>query len=285
MAFRRDGYVVVDLLSKSDVRQLRERFDQLYQGRRSDVCDRSNESRDLAYRERIHRLITDAVGPAVDAFLDDHRVVSTGTLVKWAGPNSQMPAHQDWTMVDEERHRSLSLWVPLCDVDPRNGALAVLPGSHQVLSGMRPNPGRPPSLPDPVAGVEPGDLCSIDLRAGQCLIFDHGVLHGSPPSQVSAPRTALVLAATPAAATLQHLWRRAEDDKIEQFEVVDPEFYRHCTPEFRPNHPAGHKVAEHTFRPHPDGATHWVHEQVHAIAEAGGPPRRRLVRIGRLRRR
>jgi ectoine hydroxylase-related dioxygenase (phytanoyl-CoA dioxygenase family) len=260
--FARDGYLVMDLLDPATVAELRRGFAEIYQGETEDACHRSNESRDLTYRRTLHTMITAALGPAMDALLIDHHAISTGTLVKWRGPNSQMPVHQDWTMVDETRFRSLSMWVPLCDVDVDNGALAVLPGSHRVLDGMRPNPGRPPSLVDPIGGIEPIDLTSVDMSAGSCIIFDHGLLHGSPPNTLDQPRTAIVMAATPRRATLQHLWRRPEDDVIERFEVADPEFFRHCTPEVRPDHPAIRLVETLPFRPHGDGARQILLSQI-----------------------
>jgi ectoine hydroxylase-related dioxygenase (phytanoyl-CoA dioxygenase family) len=172
-----------------------------------------------------------------------------------------MPVHQDWTMVDETRFRSLSLWVPLCDVSVENGALAVLPGSHAVLTGMRPNPGGPPSLPNPVDGVGPLSITSVPMRAGSCLVFDHAVLHGSPPNTLDDPRIALVLAAAPRAAQLQHLWRRP-DDVVERYEVADGEFFRHCTPGIAPMHPEISLAETGPFRPHPPAAREWVLEQV-----------------------
>jgi len=258
--FRRDGYVVLDLFSPEEVAAVGAQVDALYPGERRDVCHRSNESTDLGYRRELHRLIGGLLDPVVERLLVDHRTISTGTLVKWKGDNSLMPVHQDWTMVDESRFRSLSFWVPLCDVDRHNGALSVLPGSHRVLDGHRPNPGRPPSLPDPIGGVEPLDLEVVPMRVGSCLVFDHGVLHGSAPNTLDEPRTAMVLAAAPRSAQLLHLWRRP-DDVIERYDVADPEFFRFCTPGLAPDHPAITLREALPFRPHAPGAAEWIRDR------------------------
>lgn len=259
--FQREGFVVLDAFEPDEVASLRASFEDLYVGETTDTCHRSNESLDLGYRRALHRLITGALDPIVRSELVDHRSFSSGTLVKWKGPNSAMPVHQDWTMVDETRYRAVSLWVPLCDVDQSNGALAVLPGSHHVLHGMRPNPGTPPSVIDPLGGVSPIELQSVEMRAGQCLVFDHGVGHGSPPNSCDEPRIALVLAAAPATATLQHLWRRP-DDLIDRFEVADAEFFRHCTPGYRPDHDGITLVETLPFSGHDPQAHAWVRERL-----------------------
>lgn len=270
--FERDGYLVIDHLDAAEVAELRTRFEAMYVGEREDACHRSNESLDLGYRQALHELIGEVLGPLVDDLLVDHLGYSSGTLVKWRGPRSLMPSHQDWTVVDETQFRSLSFWMPLCDVDAANGALHVLPGSQRVLDGMRPNPGIPPMLVDPAGDLDPARLQVIAMRAGQVLVFDHGVLHGSPPNTIDDPRIALVLAAVPRAATMQHLWRRPDDQVIERFEVADPEFFRHCTPGIRPDHPAIVLAEELPFRPHAPGAAEWLAEQVRPDATAAGAP-------------
>lgn len=270
--FRRDGYVVVPRFHPDEVADLRSRFEAIYVGERADSCHRSNESSDIGYRRALHELITEALDPVVEDFLVDHRSFSSGALVKWKGPGSAMPAHQDWTMVDEPRFRAVSIWVPLCNVSLENGALGVLPGSQRVLTGMRPNPGTAPTVVDPAGDVDPATLPSVSMEAGSCMIFDHGVLHGSPPNRLDHPRIALVLAAAPDAATLQHLWRRPEDDRIERFEVTDQEFFRHCTPGIRPTHPAISSVETLLFEPHPPTARAWVLTEIarHQAERDGG---------------
>lgn len=271
--FERDGYVVVDAFNRREVASLRARFEAIYVGETSDACHRSNESLDLGYRRALHQLICEALEPLLDDVLVEHRSFSSGTLVKWKGPNSAMPVHQDWTMVDEPRSRAVSAWVPLCDVTSENGALGVLPGSQRMLTGMRPNPGTAPSVIDPAGDVDPASLPTVTMAAGSCMIFDHALLHGSPPNTTDVPRVALVLAAAPERAVLQHLWRRPEDQLIERYEVADHEFFRHCTPGIRPSHPAITLVETIPFQPHPPASRAWILDQLarHQEIRDGGP--------------
>ena len=78
-------------------------------------------------------------------------------LVKWPGQDGAMGTHQDWTFVDERRFRSVTVWCPLVDVEQRNGALELLPGSHRILTHARCSPSLPETYQDPLAGLGDGD--------------------------------------------------------------------------------------------------------------------------------
>lgn len=259
--YRRDGYLHLPLLDPAAIPALRGRFDDLYLGETENWCHRSNESSDVGYRRALHELISGAMAPAALELLDDHQVFSTGALVKWRGPDSLMPAHQDWTVVDESRYRTLSLWLPLCDVDEENGALAVLPESHRVLSPMRMSPDKPSWYVDPVNRIDPHSLLSVPMRAGECLIFDHGLLHFSPPNRTEVPRSAIVLAVAPTEADLVHHWRR-EDDVVERHAVLDREFFRRYIPGAEPVGDDVRLLTTVEYAPHQPWIEQWLSERV-----------------------
>lgn len=255
--FRADGFLHLPLLDADRVAALRERFEEIYVGNRANECHRSNESTDLDYRRSLHRLIVDVIGAPGSEWFDDHVVFSTGALVKWRGPDSAMPVHQDWTVVDEERFRSISIWVPLCDVDRTNGALAVVPGSHRVLSPMRMSPDPPPWYDDPVRRIDPASMQVVEMRAGECLVFDHALLHYSPPNEIDDPRIALVAAFVPAEAEFVHFWRDP-DERIGRYAVRDSEFFRRFSPGMVPEGPDVRFVEHVEYAGHAPGAADWL---------------------------
>lgn len=259
--YRRDGYFRLPLLDPASIPALRERFDGLYRGETENSCHRSNESSDIGYRKALHELICDAMKPPALELLDDHHVLSTGALVKWRGPDSLISAHQDWTFVDETRFRTLSLWLPLCDVDEENGALAVLPESHRVLSPMRMSPDKPSWYVDPVARVDPHSLLLVPMRAGDCLVFDHGLLHSSPPNRTDVSRPAIVVGVAPTDADLVHHWRR-EDDVVERHAVLDREFFRRYVPGDEPVGEDVSLLATVEYAPHQPWIEQWLSERV-----------------------
>ena len=124
------------------------------------------------------------MAPLAD-LLDDHRLFNTSILVKWPGQDGAMGTHQDWTFVDEDRFRSVTVWCPLVDVEQRNGALELLPGSHRILTHARCSPTLPETYHDPLAGLGEDDLAAWPLPGGTAIALDHAVedLESTPLAQ------------------------------------------------------------------------------------------------------
>lgn len=226
-AFRRDGYVCMSLLSPEMVRRFQELFD-------TSPCECPQQfytslwSGNEAYRRRVHQEICGILEPLLAPVLNDHRLVLGNFAVKQAGADSQVPLHQDWTVVDESQYRSLTVWCPLVDVDGRNGCLQVVSRSHRFLDNLRPNfaEGQYYSL---FADQEPllreRYLREIPMRAGEAVIYDSGLLHASNPNRGNAVRVAVVGLAIPRQAALRHYYQ-ATPHEAEVSEVGEDFYWR-----------------------------------------------------------
>jgi hypothetical protein len=200
--FERAGYVVADLLSASEVSCLREAHarlgDDLSMPFRASVF-----GRDAGRRRAIDAQIKAVFAAPVSRHLRGHRSLTAGFLEKRSWPEpAEVPLHQDWTFVDESRHRSLNFWCPLEDVDETNGCLWVLPGSHQLPYHLR-----APFGPTPYAAFAAAlslQLESVPMRAGQVLIHDHRLLHASCANRSARSRLAAACVVVPEEAQVLH---------------------------------------------------------------------------------
>jgi ectoine hydroxylase-related dioxygenase (phytanoyl-CoA dioxygenase family) len=222
--FSDDGAVVLSLFTPDRVAELRDEVLRLYTGSRSGWHS-SNESRDHEYRQRVHDALADVFTDALSGTLDDYRLFNTSILVKWPGEDGAMGTHQDWTFVQEDRFRSVTVWCPLVDVEQRNGALELLPGSHRVLTHARCSPSLPETYDDPLRGLGDGDLASWPLSAGSAIALDHAVAHRSPPNWTDAPRIAIAGAFVPTEAVLQHHYRDPSG-RIWAFDIPDAAWFQ-----------------------------------------------------------
>ena len=222
--FSDDGAVTLALFTPERAAQLRDEMLSLSSGSRSGWHS-SNESTDHAYRQRVHVALADLFSEALAGVLDDYRLFNTSILVKWPGPDGAMGTHQDWTFVDEQRFRSVSVWCPLVDVDSRNGALEVLPGSHKVLTHERCSPSLPESYRDPLAGLGDGDLDPWPVAAGTAIVLDHAVAHRSPPNLADQPRVVIAGAFAPSEAMLRHHFREPSG-RVWAFDIPDTAWFQ-----------------------------------------------------------
>ncbi|MFZ4434461.1 MAG: phytanoyl-CoA dioxygenase family protein [Microthrixaceae bacterium] len=214
------GFTSRPFLGASVVDQLLELVAELDLAPDHDFFASSNDL-DGAAAQRVAARITSLVTPALADLLPDHDLFLASVLTKGRGPGSRVSFHQDLTYTDERHHRATLLWVPLCDVDARNGALAVIPGSHRWTDGCRPG-GLDPLPTEPHQDTLARLARVVPLRAGDALLYDAATVHGSGINTGTEPRPAIGLATVPRGAELVHVHR--DDDGVTAW-TVDPSFY------------------------------------------------------------
>lgn len=166
--------------------------------------------------ERLSALLADRLAEV----LPDHRVFMIAVTAK-GRHGSPIKFHHDWTYTDERRHRPVFLWCPLVDCDPSTGSLKVVPGSHRWSSGIRPSR----RLEVTELHQEDYERLSVGpaVPAGDAIVFDPAVIHGSGPNPLAHARPAITIAMAPRGADLVH-FHELDDGSIAGFAVDEPFF-------------------------------------------------------------
>ena len=221
--YERDGYVVVRGAAASIVRPLLSTHRRLV-GKAPAGFHSTPYFQDLELKRAVHPELTAALSPVVDELVTGHRILLSSFISKRRGEEGVMPPHQDWTFVDEPGASSMNFWVPLVDVDRRNGALSVLPGGQRVPTNIRGS-----GTDNSFARVEQfaaGRMVELEMSAGDVVIHDHRLLHASPPNSRRRPRVVAGCALVPADATAVH-YRQVAPGRLEKFELEDRCFTDH----------------------------------------------------------
>ena len=84
------------------------------------------------------------------------------------------------TLVGGDERMSITLWIPMVDVNEENGCLRFVEGSHRLgLLPSRRKPGSATAL-EPVSPPESfGAIVPVPMRVGDVLVFHHNTMHGS----------------------------------------------------------------------------------------------------------
>lgn len=224
--FEQDGFVVISLLGDTDLAELRGFWAGLgtpLNGFHSTIHEPS-----VDYKRRVDRHLKDVLGPPLLDVLDRYRPVIANFVAKAPGPDSKMPDHLDWSMVDESIYTSVGVWSPLIDTDDVNGALGLIRASPHVLRSVRGTPHFPnfDDLATVADRFPEQDRVVIHLRAGQAVVYDHRTVHFSPPNLSDRERIAVNLALVPdEASTFHH--HLHPDGRVERFQVDDPFYVEH----------------------------------------------------------
>ena len=252
----RDGYALLDgFLDATEIPAVRADIERLLRAPRDPSCERPHNTlvplrwddhivgRVLASESRRSRLreVADA---------GDLRWISGYLSLK----EPRTPAlwwHQDWWCWDHPvSHRleapQVALLCYLAPTDERSAALRVLPGSHHTATALHAvlpeaHAGDPGALAatHPAMSDHPGQA-TVRLEAGDAVVIDYRLLHGTHANRTEARRDCLLLTFTPS-------WRMLPAD-------VRGHLIRH------PALPNGEQAP----------ATSWAHE---LLPRYGGPRR------------
>jgi ectoine hydroxylase-related dioxygenase (phytanoyl-CoA dioxygenase family) len=229
--FNLNGYVVVPFLNEAEVKALRDFFFEKHPSI-PDGFYSSSFNTDEAHKQSVNQKIEAVLGKNVAAHFNSIKKLGGCFLNKQPGAQSEMPIHQDWTVVNEPNFDSITIWIPLQDVNETNGAIQVIDGSHRFHNALR-----SPSLQDPFKNVQSElrkDLKLLPMNAGEAFIFSHALLHASPPNLSNEPRIAVTYGLIDAQAQL--MFYHHEAGKVEQY-FVDENFFQQYNTQIgqRPN--------------------------------------------------
>jgi ectoine hydroxylase-related dioxygenase (phytanoyl-CoA dioxygenase family) len=227
-AFERDGFVVLELIGRTEVEELLAFYASLQnaptpqQGFQVSLDDQSSE-----FVQRVTEKLILTAEPSVDRHFANHQIFTASFVTKAKNPRGFVPPHQDWTFVDESRFWSATVWCPLVDVNADNGALCLLKGSHKLYDHVRPSPSPQfaPPFADQLFSIFPY-MKILEMRAGEAVVFNNQALHASPPNTQQKTRIAFGIGVTHRDAQLRHYYLLPDKpDMIEGYEVSREFFY------------------------------------------------------------
>jgi len=222
---RTHGYIVLPMLSEAEVST----FQALYDKWHADVPERfykSYFSPDAAYRHEVESEILRLFMPKLEQHFCDFKAFGGMFVIKPKGDPGHIPAHQDWSFVDETRHWSINLWCPLIDTTGDNGNMQMLPGSHLFMETLR-GWGTPEVYAHLKEDIEP-HLVDIPLKAGECVFFYHGIVHCSTENHKDRPRVSLGLSMVQREAPMRYAYLQDGNVRADLYDVT-PDFYINYT--------------------------------------------------------
>lgn len=224
--FNKQGYVVMEeFLKPAEVTTLLEYYIQ-NPNPAAAPFHTTHFAENKAYKQGVNDFITAVLKPGVDQHLANYIPVFGNYMIKEAGGNNPMPLHADWTYVNEEKNASVAIWIPLVDTSEENGCIGVIPFSQHLshsIRGPRILQWEFPANEQVINAL--GKL--IPMKAGQALIYNHRLLHYSPPNNSDKLRPAINLSLVPPGEPLIHYTVPLDEEKVHLYSVNSPSFYIH----------------------------------------------------------
>src|ERR1043165_857302 len=201
------GYVVIPgFLDDLQVNRLSEAYGEVAPAVRPGFHV-SNFLENRTHRLSLSKIISDVVGVKAKAITEGYRPLLGLMYVKEPGVAEKFYFHLDVNVVDEKEYDSLSIWIPLVDIDEKNGAMQMLRGSHREELRLRGSPMffHPSYDEDELKSKYPID--TLQLKKGDAVIWTHRLFHGSLGNFTNQPRIAASLIMIPEEALPLHLYK------------------------------------------------------------------------------
>ena len=203
--FEAEGFVVKPFLNSNKVAEL-SGFAKSFPVDIKTAFYSTSYHEDLNLKKEYHQKVYELLKGEISEVFENFDVLGSAYLFKQPGNESWMPPHQDWTVVDEKNSVSLTIWIPLQDLNESNGAIKVLPKSHKKFTQLR-----APSIPFPYQenfmDLE-AKMETLFLKKGEAFIFNHALVHGSSMNNSKETRIALAIGLVPKNEELFMLYRQ-----------------------------------------------------------------------------
>lgn len=224
LELEKNGFVIIPFLSDEEVLELNAIYTGIHKGEAPgqffDKIHMTTWCKDAEYKQEVSKKLASLFKQPGELFFKDSRRLNHVFIVKKSGRDTSFKVHQDWNVVDETKHQSVNVWVPLHDVDEVSGALWILKGSHRINRNVR---GAGYLFPDysKFTGQLEKAAISVKLKAGEAIVFYHSVIHGSPPNLAARDRVAACFSVIPKEAPLCIYYQPTAHEPLKQHEPED----------------------------------------------------------------
>lgn len=224
--FSRLGWVVLPLFSTSE-RPALSRLATLLQDHPSGGAPFFSgvHSDDLPYRAQVDEEVRSVVALALDEHLVGHRLIVGFGLIKEPHPQSDLPPHQDWCVVDEAHSWSANLWLPVAPIGSTEGRLSVLSGSHRLPRTFRGSPSSSTWLDEISHDVVYGLGTELDVPVGHAVLLDNRLVHWSAPNAGTSRRVVASANVVPQGVQIVHWFFDGQSASCYE---VDDRFFLDC---------------------------------------------------------
>ena len=217
----RNGYVIVPLLNQSLLHRLWSLYEESID--QANVQDLYESSRHNSLQK--NRLINQAIYAELAAsggeIFADCDLYGGTFMIKSHHDSTFLPAHQDWSVVEEDEYNTLFLWCALQEVSAINGGLFVLDGSHRYFKNIR--SGSYPSNRYMLPSSMQHCAKEISLKPGEAILYSDRLFHGSYSNESGKDRVIVTGRLIERGARLVYFHKKNEEE-VDVY-AADQDFY------------------------------------------------------------
>ncbi|MCO5233295.1 MAG: phytanoyl-CoA dioxygenase family protein [Chitinophagales bacterium] len=184
----KNGFVIIKSLISEDIINELKAINQKFLKNLDKDFAYSTMIGDADVNIEIHHKTTQLVQPILDTLFKNYKNYSSTFLIKPAENGSEMKLHQDWSFTDENEFLPTTFWLPLQDVNEKNGAVFFIKKSHAFFKNYRSH--SLPSARIASNGIIAPYIETANIKVGDLLLFNPAIFHGSHANSTEQHRIA-----------------------------------------------------------------------------------------------
>lgn len=193
--YNEKGYAVLPLLADNEIKELLMLYKNVNASikKENQTIYTTGEHIDKQLALETHEKISAIIEGPLQKIVKNFEALMAAFIVKSPNQNKTdiFDWHQDLSFVDESKYQSSQVWIALHDTNDKNGAIEVIEHSHLYNNFIR----SAPWFPSFFKKYEKDIVLQkkkIPLKAGEVVIFNHRLLHSSPPNTTKEERIAVL---------------------------------------------------------------------------------------------
>jgi hypothetical protein len=192
----------------------------------------------------ISKEILSILKPYLDSIFTEYKAPVASFMSKNPGENGICEFHRDFSIMDENQNEYRNVWIPLVDIDRKNGALYALKKSHRLFDYPLP-------MFEKWNYIDLQDrlfqMASIfEVKAGDLIVYADRTLHGSFLNLSNQSRPVVHLGALPL--NYQLAYYQLEGTKVKVHEVTENYYFSNEFEKSMDNFPL---ITEFEYEPPP----------------------------------
>jgi len=209
------GFVIIDFLSKSEIQDLITFF--YTQDKAYNQTFTTAATNNYSYKKAVDQKLKEVFSPKISNLFNNHYAFWGNFFPKPSG-SVAMPLHADLQFVDETTYASFNVWCPLVNTTHQNGAFGIVPYSHKIIHQKR-GINLPRFYIKNAETIQERYGVTLPLQAGQAIVYDHRLLHFSPPNLTAENRLAATMICLPDNAEAIHYHADYEGGAITKYQI------------------------------------------------------------------
>jgi len=209
------GFCKLDFGTRDFLEPLKQIYETYYPDRGGEGFFVTHNSPVHEIASQVNERIKEIAAPLIAAHFEGYRIFAAHFVVKKARGNEGFQLHQDWNIVDEKRHRSIQIWIPLSVSYPENGGMGFVPGSHLFFDNIRSG-----TFDIPRVEVAPElyrYMSFLRLFPGEAALFFNQTFHCSFINSAPEDRVAVLINIVPEDA--ETVYYHSTPDQVEMYKI------------------------------------------------------------------